>query len=141
MENATKALLIAASVLIVILLIAFGMRIFNSTSGTGEQVEGVMQTTEVTMFNNKFMSYIGTGKSKNDVISLLNLVSASNATSNRTISVDISNINSNIANTIGAKINAISKLDSSKKFYAFIPYNTGIDKNGYIVQITIVYDT
>lgn len=32
MENATKALLIAAAVLIVILLIAFGMRIFNSTS-------------------------------------------------------------------------------------------------------------
>ena len=32
MENAWKALLIAAAVLIVISLIAFGMRIFNSTS-------------------------------------------------------------------------------------------------------------
>ena len=32
MENASKALLIAAAVLIVILLIAFGMRIFNSTA-------------------------------------------------------------------------------------------------------------
>lgn len=47
MENATKALLIAAAVLIVILLIAFGMRIFNSTSdvsgqaqGTGEKISG-----------------------------------------------------------------------------------------------------
>lgn len=30
MENASKALLIAAAVLIVILIIAFGMRIFNS---------------------------------------------------------------------------------------------------------------
>ena len=37
MENATKALLIAAAVLIVILLIAFGMRIFNSTSKTSEE--------------------------------------------------------------------------------------------------------
>lgn len=36
MENATKALLIAAAVLIVILLIAFGMRIFNSTSGVSQ---------------------------------------------------------------------------------------------------------
>mgnify|MGYP000047889785 FL=1 len=36
MENATKALLIAAAVLIVILLIAFGMRIFNSTSGVSK---------------------------------------------------------------------------------------------------------
>lgn len=37
MENATKALLIAAAVLIVILLIAFGMRIFNSTSDVSGQ--------------------------------------------------------------------------------------------------------
>lgn len=36
MENASKALLIAAAVLIVILLIAFGMRIFSSTSGVGK---------------------------------------------------------------------------------------------------------
>ena len=41
MENATKALLIAAAVLIVILLIAFGMKIFNSTS----DVSGQAQTT------------------------------------------------------------------------------------------------
>ena len=37
MENATKALLIAAAVLIVILIIALGMRIFNSTSGASKQ--------------------------------------------------------------------------------------------------------
>lgn len=37
MENATKALLIAAAVLIVILLIAFGMKIFNSTSDVSGQ--------------------------------------------------------------------------------------------------------
>ena len=36
MENASKALLIAAAVLIVILLIAFGMRIFNTASTTGD---------------------------------------------------------------------------------------------------------
>ena len=39
MENATKALLIAAAVLIVILLIAFGMRIFNSTGDTSKEAE------------------------------------------------------------------------------------------------------
>ena len=37
MENATKALLIAAAVLIVILLLAFGMKIFNSTSDVSGQ--------------------------------------------------------------------------------------------------------
>lgn len=44
MENASKALLIAAAVLIVILLIAFGMRIFNSTGSTAKDAEGVGDT-------------------------------------------------------------------------------------------------
>lgn len=43
MENATKALLIAAAVLIVILLIAFGMRIFNSTSDVSGQAQATGQ--------------------------------------------------------------------------------------------------
>ena len=80
MENASKALLIAASVLIVILLIAFGMKIFNSTSGTADQVEGTMQTTEITMFNNKFMAYLGKELSASQVYSVINVVVASNAT-------------------------------------------------------------
>lgn len=37
MENATKALLIAAAILIAILLIAFGMQIMSSSSETGKQ--------------------------------------------------------------------------------------------------------
>ena len=37
MENASKALLIAAAVLVVILLIAFGMRILRSSTDTSAQ--------------------------------------------------------------------------------------------------------
>jgi len=36
MENASKALLIAAAVLIVILVIAFAMRVFNSSGESAE---------------------------------------------------------------------------------------------------------
>ncbi len=39
MENASKALLIAAAVLIVILLVAFGMRVFNTASSAGDAQE------------------------------------------------------------------------------------------------------
>ena len=39
MENASKALLIAAAVLIVILLIAFGVGIFNSAQDAGSADE------------------------------------------------------------------------------------------------------
>ena len=43
MENATKALLIAAGILIVILLIAFGMSVFNATGDTSADAEQVGQ--------------------------------------------------------------------------------------------------
>ena len=39
MENASKALLIAAAVLIVILVIAFGMNIFKSASEAGDATD------------------------------------------------------------------------------------------------------
>lgn len=46
MENATKALLIAAAVLIVILIIALGMRIFNSTSkASGQAIDAGNQVS------------------------------------------------------------------------------------------------
>lgn len=46
MENATKALLIAAAVLIVVLLIVFGVRIFNSAQQAGDttQIDNTIET-------------------------------------------------------------------------------------------------
>ena len=58
--------------LIVILLIAMGVRVFNSTQGTTDSVEGTMQTTEVTIFNNQFNKYCASSKSSNAVKNLLN---------------------------------------------------------------------
>ena len=84
MENASKALIIAGSVLIAILLIGFGMKIFNSTTGTADQVEGTMQTTEMATFNNKFTAYVGT-RSLAQVKSLANIVIANNATSSNKV--------------------------------------------------------
>ena len=79
MENASKALLIAGAVLIVILLIAVGMKIFNSSSSTADQVDTNMQTVEITTFNNKFLQYEGK-QSGTQVKALINVVIAHNAT-------------------------------------------------------------
>lgn len=51
MENATKALLIAAAVLIAILLIAFGMKIFTSTSSSSTQAGEVAQQIDTKTTN------------------------------------------------------------------------------------------
>ena len=63
MENATKALLIAAGVLIVILLIALGMNIFNSVDDTSGQAgviggEITSQTDDATKKAMEAMGYV-----------------------------------------------------------------------------------
>ena len=79
MENASKALLIAGGVLIVILLIAMGMRIFNSTSGTADSLETTMVGTEIATSNSRFTKYIGTKKSYAETSALVNEVISYNA--------------------------------------------------------------
>lgn len=138
MENASKALLIAASVLIVILLIAFGVRIFNSTGDVGDQVDGTMKTTEVTMFNNKFNAYIGQKKSVNDIKSLANVIIGHNATAKSDtqkvylyiyVSSPYAYCYTTSANTISA---TVSKLTGSNyKVTAY--YNS----NGYIYRLDV----
>ena len=78
MENATKALLIAAGVLIVILLIAFGMSIFNSTGDTSGQVADASSSQQMQTFNAQFQSYIGSNKSGTMIRNLLVAVNNSN---------------------------------------------------------------
>lgn len=49
MENATKALLIAAAVLIVILVIAIAMRIYRASSGAaGDATDAAKQVSNLT---------------------------------------------------------------------------------------------
>lgn len=75
MENATKALLIAASVLIVIMLITVGIKIFNSTSSTTTQAEDVGSSISVQTFNAQFTAYEGSQQ----VTNIKNLVVAVNS--------------------------------------------------------------
>ena len=73
MENATKALLIAAAVLITILIISLGIIVYNRAS---EAVDGAgdLSEYEVLQFNEKFTRYQGTNESGADVNALLQTV-------------------------------------------------------------------
>ena len=73
MENATKALMIAAAILVAILVISLGIGIFNSAS---EQAEGAgdLSEYEVQTFNDKFTKYNGTNVSGSDVNAMLKTV-------------------------------------------------------------------
>ena len=69
MENATKALLIAAAVLVAILIISLGLVVYNMAA---ETVQGVnMSETEIQAHNDKFMRYEGTAERGSQVNALL----------------------------------------------------------------------
>ena len=139
MENATKALLIAGSILIAILLIAMGVKIFNSTSGTVESAQSTMDATSVAMFNNKWYKYVGTNKSKSTVISLLNDILVNNSTnSNRKVYITLSeggSTNGSI-NESSDISGLISETSSSEKSAFTIKVAT--DSDGYVNLIIIL---
>ena len=89
MENATKALIIAGSILIAILLITFGVTTFNSTRGTTESVKGTMDATEIATFNNKFAGYVGKNINAAKVRSLVNVIISNNSTSSHKVALII----------------------------------------------------
>ncbi len=125
MENATKALLIAAAVLVAIVIIAMEMGVFNSTTGTIDQYDTTMQSTELTAFNNKFTPYTGGGKSAAQVKALANIVIVHNAKNpHQQVSFQGHKDSANITN-------CISNL-------AVGPYTIIIDfdTNGYVSSIT-----
>lgn len=78
MENATKALLIAAAVLIAILIISLGIVIYNQASETINSVN--MSRQEIQAFNDQFLKYDGTGKRGTEVNALLKTALNNNMT-------------------------------------------------------------
>lgn len=77
MENATKALIIAAAILIAIVLISLGVFVLgNGTQLVKENSD--MTATQVTTYNSKFEAYVGDHVSGSKVKQLINLVNQHN---------------------------------------------------------------
>ena len=78
MENASKALLIAGAVLIVILIIGVGMTIFRSASGSFSEATAQMSSQEVEMYNTQFTQYAGKRVIGTNVKALIEKINANN---------------------------------------------------------------
>ena len=76
MENATKALLIAAGVLIVVLIISLAIAVYRIGSGAMDSVNFSGQ--EITAFNDQFTQYQGQHRRGSEVNAMLNTVLSSN---------------------------------------------------------------
>ena len=76
MENATKALLIAASVIVVIMVISLGLVIYTRAANSADSAD--LSTQEIQAQNEKFVRYNGTNKRGSEVNALLQTVLSNN---------------------------------------------------------------
>ena len=91
MENASKALIIAGSVLIAILIISLGLFIFKSTEGTTDQTKKLGETLEVQQFNSQFLKYCGDSVKGSQVRTLCEVIIAHNSNSDNEVSINDEN--------------------------------------------------
>lgn len=79
MENASKALIIAAAILIAIILIGIGVFVVNQGVGRAQKYAN-MDSQDVLAFNSEFESYIGTHVRGSTVKSLVSTINNHNRT-------------------------------------------------------------
>ena len=77
MENASKALIIAGSILIAIMIISLGIYIFKQYSSFAKE-NADLSEQEISAFNSKITSYLGEGISGSQVNALLQYCLANN---------------------------------------------------------------
>ena len=122
MENASKALLIAGAILIVIILIGIGVAVINSTSNIQDQAGSSADSMAAQTFNAQFTVYEGSGKSASQVTSLKSAVSASNAT--------------NTGHPVKINSGEAFSIDTGAKYKVELVYGTD-GNSAYVTDITI----
>lgn len=79
MENASKALLMAASILIGMLILSLAVYLFVSFGTTSAEIHKEIEEQQLQQFNSQFTSYIGKeGITIYDVVSVANLATENN---------------------------------------------------------------
>lgn len=129
MENATKALMIAAAVLVAILIISLGIGIFNMASESMGNVD--MDEYEVQAFNEKFRQYVGDEQRGSKVNALLTAVFNHNLTETddaKKVSVG------GVVTVTTSQSTAPTKVDTGKTYKVVANYNS---KTALISSITV----
>lgn len=78
MENASKALLIAGAILVVIIIIGLGMMLLNGSRGALDEAVSQTATQEMEMFNSQFQQYEGQTVNGSSVKALINKITTNN---------------------------------------------------------------
>lgn len=149
MENASKSLLIAGSILVCILVIAVGMYIYNTSGSSIQASVSTMSTSEIEAYNVKYTMYEGeqTGANVKSLVGVL----VSNASTNEDENTRIPGLyfeynkevwdsgvpeNGETSSYLNALQEIKQNLESKHKYWIEVNYQ----KNGLIDYINISYD-
>ena len=119
MENASKALIIAGSILISILLISVGILVFNAVNQPVQEAQGQGSAQAAQIFNSKYEQYVNSKQTASNTKGLIQAVQANNAANDRKITL--------------TGVTAATSINSAKTYKVEVAY----DSDGYINQITI----
>lgn len=142
MENASKALIIAGSILISILIVGLGVVIYNNVSGLGKDAN--LDKEKISAHNNPFEGYFGTNESGANVKALITSVLANNRSAKAN--------DDEVGNTIymqldGQDITGASSIKTGRTYTVALPgdneysddekFGNDFWTNGYIKSISI----
>ncbi len=141
MENASKALLIAGSILLFILLSSFSSYMFTRARNRTNEIYGVMASSQVDTFNQKFLKYEDKEVLKiQDVVSIINFAKDCNRSGKQPIEIKVTaqdgiieGANTNLlADDID--INSILEKNINKEYKCTTSYgsNSNLIENIYI---------
>ena len=134
MENASKALIIAGSIILAVLIIVLGMNFYNQAVGIGKNIN--MTEYEIQSYNSKFINYEGkvSGTKARELCDVIKQHNLANSTNKGT----------------GIVVYYNQNYDSSQSFTAVTAYaglNTQVDSvkqnlgTGKFYEIILIYDS
>ena len=134
MENASKALIIAGSIILAVLIIVLGMYFYNQAVGIGKNIN--MTEYEIQSYNSKFINYEGkvSGTKARELCDVIKQHNLANSTNKGT----------------GIVVYYTQNYDSSQSFTAGTAYaglNTQVDSvkqnlgTGKFYEIILIYDS
>ncbi len=136
MENASKAILIAGAILLVMAIIGIGMVIFSQTRGTIDNMGTEIDSFAVQAHNNKFNSYVGqvTGSQVLECIQKALTTNSNQDLDARFKGITVSLSGTVVIDSTKTTYTAPSSFNTSKKYTGSVTYDT----NGIIKTITFI---
>lgn len=138
MENASKALIIAGSILIAILIISLGIYIFKQYSSFAKE-NADLSKQEISAFNSKITGYLGDGISGSQVNALLQYCLANNMSANssgetyKCITVTVPDKNGNTITSVTNNSENYTKVETG----TYYTVEATADANGLLTQIKV----